>query len=234
MRCCFASDSAPNESPVNLDDEYTRERAVVRITSSAALGGRLESRPERGARGGGLAIDREGVQVRDDRLRVFEAGRTCRAGTWVKRHSSSANLELRQGLDALGAGLQASDLANDRRRSDFLLVLLQASSFTRLRTTLVVPHRCVPQQTGYVLPDSERFKIGGDRLGRGFEVAEIAGDQGAGAKLELRRELTPAGPSSAAPRSTASTTSAPPGNRIFRGANRPPPQARVSACKARV
>ena len=41
----------------------------------------------------------------------------------------------------------------------------------------------------YVLPDSERFKIGGDRLGRGFEVAEIAGDSGIGAKIELRRDL---------------------------------------------
>jgi hemolysin activation/secretion protein len=34
------------------------------------------------------------------------------------------------------------------------------------------------QQTAYTLPYGERFKIGGDRLGRGFEVAEIAGDQG--------------------------------------------------------
>jgi hemolysin activation/secretion protein len=39
------------------------------------------------------------------------------------------------------------------------------------------------------LPDNERFKIGGDRLGRGFEVAEIAGDSGLGAKVELRRDL---------------------------------------------
>ncbi len=40
-----------------------------------------------------------------------------------------------------------------------------------------------------MLPDSERFKIGGDRLGRGFEVAEIAGDRGLGGKIELRRDL---------------------------------------------
>jgi hemolysin activation/secretion protein len=39
------------------------------------------------------------------------------------------------------------------------------------------------------LPYNERFKIGGDRLGRGFEVAEIAGDQGIGAKVEARRRL---------------------------------------------
>jgi hemolysin activation/secretion protein len=44
-----------------------------------------------------------------------------------------------------------------------------------------------------VLPDGERYKIGGERLGRGFEVTEIAGDQGLGAKAELRRELSGAG-----------------------------------------
>ena len=45
------------------------------------------------------------------------------------------------------------------------------------------------QQTAYTLPYGERFKIGGDRFGRGFEVAEIAGDQGLGAKVEGRRSL---------------------------------------------
>jgi hypothetical protein len=33
----------------------------------------------------------------------------------------------------------------------------------------------------------QRFKIGGDRLGRSYEVAEIAGDQGIGAKVEVRQ-----------------------------------------------
>ena len=45
------------------------------------------------------------------------------------------------------------------------------------------------QQTPHTLPYGERFKIGGERLGRGFEVAEIAGDEGIGAKVELRRGL---------------------------------------------
>jgi hemolysin activation/secretion protein len=46
------------------------------------------------------------------------------------------------------------------------------------------------QYSDDVLPYSERFKIGGDRIGRGFEVTEVAGDRGAGGKMELRRELT--------------------------------------------
>lgn len=40
-----------------------------------------------------------------------------------------------------------------------------------------------------ICPTPLQFKIGGDTLGRGFEVAEIAGDQGLDAKLELRRSL---------------------------------------------
>lgn len=46
------------------------------------------------------------------------------------------------------------------------------------------------QQSAYVLPEIERYKLGGDRFGRGFEVTDIAGDQGLGAKVELRRELS--------------------------------------------
>ena len=43
-----------------------------------------------------------------------------------------------------------------------------------------------------VLPYSERFKIGGERIGRGFEVTEVAGDRGIGGKVELRRDLSSA------------------------------------------
>jgi hemolysin activation/secretion protein len=64
------------------------------------------------------------------------------------------------------------------------------------------------QQSAYVLPYNERFKIGGDRLGRGFEVAEIAGDQGLGAKIEVRRALlgAPLGRSSVYSFADAGTT----------------------------
>ena len=31
------------------------------------------------------------------------------------------------------------------------------------------------------------IKVSGERLGRGFEVSETAGDRGAGTKLELRK-----------------------------------------------
>ena len=69
------------------------------------------------------------------------------------------------------------------------MTLAQATIYRRLAERWALRFDAFAQTSGYVLPDSERFKIGGDRLGRGFEVAEIAGDRGVGGKLELRRDL---------------------------------------------
>ena len=85
--------------------------------------------------------------------------------------------------------MQAHDLVDDPRRADFLLAQLVGTVYRRFATDWSVRFDGFAQHTGDVLPDSERFKIGGDRLGRGFEVAEIAGDRGLGGKLELRRDL---------------------------------------------
>jgi hemolysin activation/secretion protein len=102
----------------------------------------------------------------------------------------SANLAWRKGLNAFGAGLQSLDLVNDPRTTDFLLTQLSGTVYRRFATDWSLRFDGFAQFTDDVLPDVERFQIGGDRLGRGFEVAEIAGDQGLGGKLELRRDLT--------------------------------------------
>jgi len=184
----FRSHSAPNESPFNLDDEYRRERATLRVshplvqqaTSSLSIGAAFDADD--------LTIDRNGIAIREDRLRIFEAGVR---GSWrgAGAMQYSANLLWRKGLDAFGAGLQAHDLASDPRRADFLLTQLSGTVYRRFATDWSTRLDAFAQYSGYVLPDSERFKIGGDRLGRGFEVAEIAGDRGVGGKLELRRDL---------------------------------------------
>ena len=184
----YASHSAPNEEPVNLDDEYDRERATLRYwhplrqetTSTLSLSAAFDAED--------LTINREGAEIRDDRLRVMEAGmRSSWRGPGGTQYS--ANLQLRKGLDALGAGLQAPDLADDPRRIDFLLTQSSATLYRRFATDWSVRLDALGQHSAYVLVDSERFKIGGDRLGRGFEVAEIAGDSGIGGKIELRRDL---------------------------------------------
>jgi len=184
----FSSHSAPNESPNNLDDEYLRDRVTLRVTrpllqgvaSSLSIGAAFDADD--------LIIERSDVAIREDRLRIVETGLR---GSWRGAGATqySANLLWRKGLDAFGAGLQAHDLARDPRRVDFLLTQLSATVYRRFAVDWSLRFDAFAQHTGYVLPDSERFKIGGDRLGRGFEVAEIAGDKGLGGKLELRRDL---------------------------------------------
>lgn len=183
----FRSHSAPNEAPVNLDDEYTRERLTFRVSKPFQQRSELSLSGSLGFEADDLTIDRSGDIVRDDRLRIVEGA--MRASWHAGAIQFSANVQLRQGLDGLGSGLDAADMAHDPRRADFLVTLMQASAYRRFADRWSLRFDGFLQNSGYVLPDSERFKIGGDRLGRGFEVAEIAGDSGIGGKLELRRDL---------------------------------------------
>jgi hemolysin activation/secretion protein len=183
----FSSHSAPNEEPVNLDDEYTRERVTLRVSKPLQQKAGLSLSASLGFEADDLTIDRAGSVIRDDSLRILEGA--LRAGWRAGGIQLSTNLQVRQGLDAFGAGLIATDLANDPRRSDFLVTHMQASAYRAFADRWSLRLDAFAQHSGYVLPDSERFKIGGDRLGRGFEVAAIAGDSGLGGKLELRRDL---------------------------------------------
>jgi len=98
-------------------------------------------------------------------------------------------LELRKGLDGLGSELQATDPVPDPRRRDFLLTRLQLTGIFLIDPRWTVRLDTLSQYSSYALPYTEQLKIGGEVLGRGFEVAEVAGDSGADARLELRRDL---------------------------------------------
>lgn len=183
----FTSHSAPNEAPVNLDDEYTRQRLTLRVTHPLRRDTGFTLAASAAFEADDLTIERSGASIREDRLRIVET--SLRAAWPAGATQFSTNLQLRHGLNGLGSGLHAPDLLADPRRADFFVTLAQASAYRRFAERWSVRFDAFAQTTGYVLPDSERFKIGGDRLGRGFEVAEIAGDRGVGGKLELRRDL---------------------------------------------
>jgi hemolysin activation/secretion protein len=183
----FQSRSAPNEAPVNLDDEYSRRRLTLRVSHPLRQDSGLTLTASGAFEADDLTIDRDGAPIREDRLRVTEAA--LRASWRAGATQLSANFQLRHGLNGLGGGLKSIGLAADPRRADFTVTLAQATAYRRFAQHWSLRFDAFAQTTGYVLPDSERFKIGGDRLGRGFEVAEIAGDRGLGGKLELRRDL---------------------------------------------
>jgi hemolysin activation/secretion protein len=171
----FVSDSEPATEIGEPLDRYGRDRLTLRVTHPLPKRSRFDVALS-------ATFEAEDFQILAGSRASWRSG---------ERTQYSVSLELRQGLDTLGAGLQATDLVDDRRRSDFLLTRLQAVRLTRFAEQWSLRLDVLGQVSGYVLPYSDRFKIGGDRLGRGFEVSEIAGDSGAGAKLELRRAFAP-------------------------------------------
>ena len=184
----FRSRSNPDEPIVDRDDNYLRDLASIaytlpvpeferaNMTLTAALG--LDD----------LEILRSGERLRDERLRLLTIG-----PRWSWRHGRDAQsfigVDVVRGLDVMGSGLTALDLDDDPRSAEFLLTRLTFTRISRFSAGWSVRLDALAQQSPYTLPYTERFKIGGDRLGRGFEVAEIAGDQGIGAKVEVRRQL---------------------------------------------
>ena len=183
----FRSRANPSETAPDRDDLYVRDRATLRFSkplgeasdASTFLNFTFESTD--------LAISRSGFLLRDERLRMLKLGlsRNWRRGT-VEYVGS---VELVKGLDGLNSALVAIDLVDDGRRADFLVTRLNLIRLARFAPNWSLRFDAFAQQTAYTVPYTERFKIGGERLGRGFDVASIAGDQGLGAKLELRREL---------------------------------------------
>jgi hemolysin activation/secretion protein len=160
----FRSHSAPNEAPANLEDEYVRERVTLRVSKPFRQGSAFSLSGGLGLEADDLTIDRDGDIVRDDRLRILEG--VLRSNWRTGEIQWTANLQVRQGLDGLGSGLHAEDLVDDPRRADFIVMQLQGSVFRRFADRWSVRFDAFAQNSGYVLPDSERFKIGGDRLGR--------------------------------------------------------------------
>jgi hemolysin activation/secretion protein len=184
----FKTESNPAETP-DRDDRYDRERMSLRAsgmfdsTSATRLGWSASFDWD------DLGIERDDMQLRTEKLRVLEVGGRV-SGRMGTLSQYLLGVQVRRGLDAFGSELEALDIVDDQRRKDFLVTKLQFTDLVSFAQRWTVRLDAFGQQSAYVLPDNERYKIGGERLGRGFEVTEIAGDQGLGAKAELRREMS--------------------------------------------
>ncbi len=186
----FKTESNPSESP-DRDDFYDRARVSLRASGTLDSTSAAKFGWSAGFDWDDLAITRDDLRLRNENLRVVEIGGRISGRTGTTKQYL-VGVQVRRGLNAFGSELVATDLVDDPRRKDFLVTKLQLTELVRFAQRWTVRLDAFGQQSAYVLPDAERYKIGGERLGRGFEVTEIAGDQGLGAKAELRREMSSA------------------------------------------
>lgn len=175
----------PRETPEQIADRFVRDRIALRFTRP--LLGRPSTSLSLGLEATNLVIDGLGLELRDERLRMLKVGLSH--GTRRADAEHVGSLEIVKGLDAWNSGLAALGLANDPRRTDFVMLRLNFVRVARIASRWSWRFDALAQQTAYTVPYTERFRVGGVRLGRGFDVASVAGDQGAGAKFELRRDM---------------------------------------------
>lgn len=184
----FRSRAQPSGRFAGADVKFLRDRVTLKLDKPLTLASVPAASVSAALEFENLAIERATVALRDERLRVLELGFRMHGGT-PGATQSATTLELVKGLGGFGSGLDARDIANDLRREDFLLVRFDFTRLAHLGESWSWRIDTLAQQTNYTLPYSRRFKIGGERLGRGYEVAAVAGDQGVGAKVELQRHL---------------------------------------------
>lgn len=105
---------------------------------------------------------------------------------------TTAGVRLSQGIEALGATRSGDPLAG-RAGSDFGFTKLSGEIVRNQPLFAPLPGWVLGAQvllagqwTNDVLPLSEKFYLGGARLGRGFYSGQLTGDKGFGAALELQ------------------------------------------------
>jgi hemolysin activation/secretion protein len=100
---------------------------------------------------------------------------------------NTIELGLTQGLRGLGASDNGSaQVSRTQGRSDFTKLTLYAARLQALRDQWSLLGAVSGQYGFNDLLVPELFAFGGEQFGRGYDAAEIAGDHGAAAKVELR------------------------------------------------
>lgn len=167
-----------------LNQQDVSARLIVPFvrTRTQNLHGRLglsHSRSHSETRFGGAEVDER------DRLTVLEARLT-----WdFADTAGGVNLidgTLRQGLDIGNARVSGDGPAvGEPDFTSAQLTLSRLQSLGEGRWSLY--GELMGQYAAEVLPNSERFYLGGSTIGRGFAPGNTSGDSGYGARLELRR-----------------------------------------------
>jgi len=183
----FTSDSDPTEQPFDFNLQYRHDRLSFGLSNGWQSIGPLEYKTSGAFELDDLFLEQNGVELQADRGRVISLGTQFFYPDDATQYLLV--LGLRQGLDALGAGFQSVPLLATGQDVSFTIGSVQAIYVLRMQSVWQARVDAFAQYSDDILSDRERFKIGGDRLGRGFDVPAITGDKGVGAKVELRRDL---------------------------------------------
>lgn len=167
--------------------DQNRERHLLKISSRPRdwNGRRLSA-------WAGLEIDNIDVEVnniatRADRLRSLESGVSLSWRAYTLQQLFSADLEA--GISGLGAQLVNYSNPGENLEENFAIVRLHYVALKPFGDAWSLRGDAWAQHSPHSLPSIRQFKVGGGRVGRGFDAAALSGDRGLANKLELRRQM---------------------------------------------
>lgn len=134
-----------------------------------------------------LDIGLDGTILREDRLRSVEAGASLSWRRDTVQYFTSLAVE--QGITGLDGGVTTVNDPGDPRRPDFAIANIRFVRLVKFGDSWSLRWDGYGQYSPHLLPSTKRFKVGGNRIGRGFEAAAISGDRGVGNTLKLSRQL---------------------------------------------
>lgn len=140
----------------------------------------------------GVNATEQDIILYNDHIRSIQFGGNYNfADRFAGSNSIAAHAE--QGLNILGATHDTHSITTSRfgGHGDFTKITAQASRNQRLSKRLSLFLYATGQYAFNPLLSSEQFGFGGSQLGRGYDPAEIIGDQGAAGAIELRMDVAP-------------------------------------------
>jgi hemolysin activation/secretion protein len=171
----------------DTDVGQDRERASIQVTHLLMRRPASSLSIRAGFEVEDLDVAFDGVINREERLRSIEAGSSL---TWrAEENQHLLSLEVEQGLTGFGSRIDAVNVPDDPRQEDFSIARLHYARLASLNDRWSWRLDAYAQTSADTLPSIKRFKVGGGRIGRGFEAAALSGDRGIGGKAQLRRQM---------------------------------------------
>lgn len=130
-----------------------------------------------------------GAPTFNDKLRVVSAWANFRKNHW--NGYTTAYGKLSQGLNMLGATIDANSLSRPDANGEFTKFTAQLSRYQNIGKTFGLYLAFSGQTANDPLLASEEFSLGGARFGRAYDYGELTGDDGVATVVELRYGRNP-------------------------------------------
>jgi len=167
-----------------LDTESITKRGSIRFSYPFIRNRKLSLWGNVGFEARNIREEQAGLMQFEDKLRIVRLSTNYQHRYWNGATSASASIS--RGLNALDASKAAGTLSRPDANGEFTKLYGQLTRYQNIGQTFGVYVAVAGQWSSDPLLASEEFQLGGAQYGRAYDYAELSGDDGVAALIELR------------------------------------------------